>query len=107
LISQIVNSNQIKLSEYFICISGDSPFTAYCAIAQISFIAVFGIKREKSDSIFAGILNSAILNESVQTKTSFLFSDSDFVFIRTHVRTGEKFFSVIVYSTMLTQFMKV
>jgi hypothetical protein len=105
--SQIVNSNQIKLSEYFICISGDSPLTAYSAIAEISFIAVFGIRREKSDSTFAGILNSAILKESVPTKTSFFVSHSDLVFIRTHVSTGEKFFSVIVYSTILTQLMNV
>ena len=87
--------------------SGDSPFTAYWAIDEISFIAVFGIRREKSDSTFAGILNSAILKESVQTKTNFFVSHSDLVLINTHVSTGEKFFSVIVYSTILTPLMKV
>ena len=66
--------------------SGDSPFAAYSAIEVISFIAVFGIKSEKSDSIVAGSLNSAILNESVQTNTNFLFSHSDFVFINTQVK---------------------
>ena len=60
-------------------------------------------QHEKSDSIFAGILNSAILKESVHTKTNFLELHSDFVLINTHVNTGEKFFSVIVYSTILTQ----
>jgi hypothetical protein len=70
-------------------------------------MAVFGIRREKSDSTFAGILNSAILKESVQTKTNFFVSHSDLVLINTHVSTGEKFFSVIVYSTIFTQFMKV
>jgi hypothetical protein len=74
---------------------------------EISFMAVFGIRREKSDSTFAGILNSAILNESVHTKTSFFVSHSDFVLMSTHVRTGEKFFSVIVYSTIFTQLMNV
>jgi hypothetical protein len=72
-----------------------------------SFIADFGIRREKSDSISAGILNSAILKESVPTKTNFLVSHSDLVLIKTQVRTGEKFFSVIVYSTIFTQFMNV
>jgi len=107
LIFQIVKSNQIKLSEYFICISRDSHTTAYSAIDEISFIADFGIRREKSDSTFAGILNSAILKESVHTNTSFLVSHSDLVLINTHVSTGEKFFSVIVYSTILTPSMKV
>jgi hypothetical protein len=74
---------------------------------EMSFIAVFGIRREKSESTFEGILNSAILKESVHTKTNFFVSHSDFVLIRTHVSTGEKFFSVMVYSTMLTQFMNV
>jgi hypothetical protein len=83
--------------------SGVSPFNEYSAIDAISFIAVFGIKREKSDSIFAGILYSAILNESVQTKTNFLSLSSVLVLIKTHVKIGEKFFSVIVYSTILTQ----
>jgi hypothetical protein len=87
--------------------SGDSPFTAYSAIAEMSFIAVFGIRREKLESTFAETLNSAILNESVQTKTNFLESPSGLVLIRTHVRTGEKFFSVIVYSTIFTQLMNV
>jgi hypothetical protein len=73
----------------------------------MSFIAVFGIRREKSDSTFAGIWNSAILNESVQTNTNLFELHSDLVLINTHVSTGEKFFSVIVYSTMSTQFMNV
>ncbi|MBO7505669.1 hypothetical protein J6T66_06190 [bacterium] len=107
MISQIENSNQIKLSEYFICISGDSPFTAYSAIAVISFIADLGMRREKLESTVAGILNSAILKESVQTKTNFLVSHSGLVLINTPVSTGEKFFSVIVYSTIFTQLMKV
>jgi hypothetical protein len=66
-------------------------------------MAVFGIRREKSDSTFAGILNSAILKESVHTKTNL----SHLVLIKTQVSTGEKFFSVIVYSTILTQLMNV
>jgi hypothetical protein len=74
----------------------------------ISVIADFGIKREKSDSIVdVGILNSAILNESVHTKTNFFESHSNLVFISTQVKIGEKFFSVIVYSTIFTQFTNV
>jgi hypothetical protein len=74
----------------------------------ISKTDVFGIIREKSSqTIVEFVLNSVSLNESVQTKTNFLESPSGLVLIKTHVRTGEKFFSVIVYSTMFTQFMNV
>jgi hypothetical protein len=93
------------LSEYFICISGDSFSTQYLAIDATSLMADFGIRRVKSESTFTGTLNSAILNESVQTKTNFLESHSILVFNNTHVNIGEKFFSNIVYSTILTQFM--
>jgi hypothetical protein len=70
-------------------------------------MAVFGIRSEKPESTLAGILNSAILKESVHTKTNFFESHSSLVLIRTHVSTGEKFFSVMVYSTILTQLMNV
>ena len=83
--------------------SDDSFSTQYFAIDAISLIADFGISSVKLESTFTGSLYSAILNESVHTNTIFLESHSTFVFRSTHVKTGEKLFSTIVYSTIFTQ----
>jgi len=70
-------------------------------------MATFGTIIEKSESNVEGILNSAILNESVPTNTIFFQLSSSFVLMRTPVNTGEKFFSVMVYSTLSTPEIKV
>jgi hypothetical protein len=73
----------------------------------ISKTDVFGIIREKSSqTIVEFVLNSVSLNESVQTKTNFLFHSSSFDFIKIHVKTGLKFFSVTEYSTFSIPFDK-
>ncbi|MBO4516028.1 hypothetical protein J5751_00980 [bacterium] len=72
---------------------------------MISKTDVFGIIKEKSSqTIVEFVLNSVNLNESVQTKTNFLFQSSSFDFISIQVKTGLKFFSVTEYSTFSIPF---
>jgi hypothetical protein len=81
---------------------------AYSATLFKSCTCTFGmiIVYGAVNGITCEILYSASLNESVHTNTNFRQSSYCFVLIITQVNTGEKFFSITAYSTLLIHLVK-